>query len=209
MAVDGRLRGIRVALACALLLTAGCGVARPPGTEPARPPGTDAARAAELLVDSGDLPGQFRPARGRDGIGSPRFCGVSLVPPGVRERAIERYAAGPLGPFLVQYVFVAGEGGARAPVRELVRELHSCSRYTATAGDGRDVTFAIERLRGLRAYGDASVGFRVEPTGRAGLPAEYLAIRHGRALVFFAAFSGAEPPPRALLRAGAEALPAR
>lgn len=201
MAVGGRLRGIRVALACALLLTAGCGAARPPGT--------DAARAAELLVDSGDLPGQFRPARGRDGIGSPRFCGVSLVLPGVRERATERYAAGPLGPFLVQYVFLAGEGRARAPVREVAQELESCFRYTVTAADGRDVTFAIERLRGIRPYGDASVGFRVEPTGRAGLPAEYLAIRHGRALVFFAAFSGAEPPPRALLRAGAEALPAR
>lgn len=192
-----------------LVLPIGCGETNGPAKDEDE---KTALQAERLLIDPGQLPQNYSRDQGNHDLGRPEFCGVVVEPRTVHDFASARYGKSAVGPFLYQYVFVGKDGENRALIAKLREGIRGCSSYTVVH-EGEQITFDIAVLEQLSRYGEASIGFRVEPRPGEdkGYPAEYLAIKKGDVLVFLAAVSFFDDPalaslPHKALVAGAEAV---
>lgn len=195
----GRMTHYRLlfALTLVLLCLAGCaGAARPVADTP---------QARQLLIRTEQLPREYRLANGQDYPGELTVCDVLLEPSGVRDFANKRFTRTYAGPFLDQYVFITDRRRAGSDLVDAVdHALRTCREPTITTGEGDTRPVELTRLQGLSAYGSASIGFRVDPRGRSSI-ADYLVIQRGNVVFLLFTVGLAQPPPRALLTAGAEA----
>lgn len=183
-------------VAALALLAAGCGSAEVTSSGP--PP------AKELLITAKQLPKEYRLANGQDYPGELAVCDVALEPKKVDDFAIKRFTRTFAGPFLYEYVFVSGESAGRRLVEDLDRALRTCAAPTITTDEEHKVPVHVTQLKQLPSYGDASVGFRIDPR-RKGVVSEYLLIRRDDVVVLLFTVAIAKAAPRELLLSGATA----
>ncbi len=166
--------------------------------------------AAQYRITAEQLPSGWRVSNpGQDGYRT-TFCGVDMEPAPPVDSVHYRFAKGPVGPFLEQYVR-AYAGSTAADVLGAVKAaLPECREFEA-AGDESSpaVRFSVEPLdlSSAAGSGPGTVAWRQKPADGSGFASDVVLTRRGTSAVLLVAYSLRDEPDRDALTAALAAVP--
>lgn len=188
-------------LLAGLFALAGSGCQPAPAVPPPRPEPQD------YVISVDDLPKGWRPSNDAGGGYRTQVCGVDLEPAPPVAKASVRFAVGPVGPFVQQYVRSYDGKTAEQVITGLTEQLPGCTSYVATGTKGtRSARFMITPLA-LDPARPGVVTWRQVPEDNPRLVTDLAFLRRGTTVIAFLSYSLGEKPDPAVLAKAVAAVP--
>lgn len=138
------------------------------------------------------------------------FCGVDMEPVAPVDSAHYRFAKGPVGPFLEQYIRSYAGNTAAEVIGAIRTALPGCRDFEAAGdSDSPAVRFTVEplTLSSAAASGPDTVAWRQKPASGTGVTSDVVLTRRGNTAVLLVAYSLRDEPDQAALTAALAAVP--
>lgn len=184
-----------------LALTACVGPAEPEVTSSPLP-------SAHYQVSVDQLPAGWRTSESDDDGYRTTFCGVDMEPSSPVDSAHYRFAKGPVGPFLEQYIRSYNGTTAAAVIEDIESALPGCREFEAAGDDSSPaVRFTVEPLTLSESAGANTVAWRQKPADGSGVVSDVVLTRRGTTAVLLVAYSLRDEPDQDALTAALAAVP--